>query len=34
MANIPPMVRPDTKSVVWMLVGLFVAPKVINKVRP
>lgn len=34
MSSIPPIVKPDTKSVVWLLLGLFVAPKVIAKVRP
>lgn len=34
MASVPPIIKPDTKSVVWMLLGLFVAPKVIQKVRP
>lgn len=34
MANIPAIVKPDTKSVAWMLVGLFVAPQILRKVRP
>lgn len=34
MANVPAIVKPDAKSLVWLALGFFVAPKIIAKVRP
>lgn len=29
----PPVLKPDMKAVVWLLIGAFVAPKVMAAVR-
>lgn len=33
MPAIPAVLRPDMKSVVWLLIGAFVAPMVLRKLR-
>lgn len=33
MRHVPPLLRPDMKALVWLALGLFVAPKAISLVR-
>lgn len=34
MSAIPPVLKPDPKSLVWLAIGTFLVPKFIAKVRP
>jgi hypothetical protein len=31
--EMPDIIKPDLKAVVWLAIGLFIAPKVISAVR-